>query len=69
MTQNWFLVSALKWARPIEPNDPNEKSAATSRAWPRPLPGAFLIPPALLLVADYFYELNEYSDRKHLDRH
>ncbi len=28
------------------------KSAITSRAWPRPLQGAFLIPPALLVVAD-----------------
>ena len=30
------------------------KSATTSRAWPRPLRGAFLIPPALLVVADFF---------------
>jgi hypothetical protein len=28
------------------------KSAAISRAWPRPLRGAILIPPALLVVAD-----------------
>jgi len=28
------------------------KSATTSRAWPRSPRGAFLIPPALLLVAD-----------------
>ena len=30
------------------------KSATTSRAWPRHLRGAFLIPPALLVVADLF---------------
>jgi hypothetical protein len=28
------------------------KSAITSRAWLRPLPGVFLIPSALLVVAD-----------------
>ena len=35
-------------------NDPNNKSAAISRAWPRPLRGAILIPPTLLVVADLF---------------
>jgi hypothetical protein len=30
----------------------NKKSATTSRAWSQPLPAAFLIPPALLVVAD-----------------
>jgi len=29
------------------------KSATSSRAWPWPLRGAFLIPPALLVVADF----------------
>jgi hypothetical protein len=29
------------------------KSAITSRAWFWPLPGVFLLPPALLVVADF----------------
>ena len=30
-----------------------DKSAMTNGAWPRPLPGALLIPQALLVVADF----------------
>jgi hypothetical protein len=35
-------------------NSFKKKSATTSRAWPRPLRGAIPIPPALLVVADFF---------------
>jgi len=37
------------------------KSATTSRAWPRPLRGAFLIPPPLLVVADLILGFPEKS--------
>jgi hypothetical protein len=41
------------------------KSATTSRAWP--LPGAFFIPPALLVVADLFsHELTWIISTNHL---
>ena len=36
----------------------NYKSAIASRAWPRPLPGAYLRPPALLVVADLQYGID-----------
>jgi hypothetical protein len=40
-----------------------DKSATTSRAWP--LPGAFLITPALLLVADLniVFSLKDFNDQ------
>ena len=31
----------------------NLKISGPQQGWPRPLPGAILIPPALLLVADF----------------
>jgi len=33
------------------------KSAITSRAWPQPIPGVFLIPSALLVVADLLWKM------------
>jgi hypothetical protein len=47
-----------KWSE--EPTDPIKQRSKNSfykisglqQRWPRPLPGAFLIPPALLVVAD-----------------
>ena len=36
-----------------------QKSAITSKAWPLPLRGAFLIPPALLVATDFVADANE----------
>jgi len=43
------------------------KISGPQQRWPRPLPGAILIPPALLVVADYnFYTLYNLRDVKYI---
>jgi len=39
------------------------RSAAGCRSWPRPLRGAYLIPPALLVVADLARAQNHWASR------
>ena len=60
-TEMETLVSLSAFGSAIKRN----KISGHQQRWPRPLPGAILIPPALLVVADWLkptqYDLEAYS--------